>query len=381
MAARVAVVGGGIVGLATALQLGERGFRVVVYENRSDFGAGATAAAIGGITPQSEAYCRGPLRYVATWSTNMYPEFLEAIAERSGRHIHVLSTGQLQVALSDSEMIRITDELVPVWISEGFSTIVLDRAETLEREPSLSESVVGSVLLPIEIAVDPPEIALSLVEALRTLDHVALVSNAGVVSIGANGAIYFEQAGVAEFDHIVVTAGLGSRELVPELARGVYPMRGQGVEFQTGCDSYALRHHVYAANGGPRRSAYMVPRADGRVAAGVTYEPNVDDDRADPEAIRAIVDGLFEVCPAVRGWTQLRTWSGVRPASVDGIPFIGPVSERVVVCAGHQGLGITLAPISGYLVAELIEKGSAAVGEREGRALRICDPARLQGAS
>lgn len=382
MSRHVAIVGGGIIGLATAFELAGRGMQVSVLEARADFGAGATAAAIGGITPQSEAYCRGPLRYVATWSTNIYGEFLESISAVCDHDFNVLDSGQLQVALSDNEMNRIVRDLVPVWLSEGFETIVLDREETLEHEPSLGPAVVGSVLLPIEIAVDPPEIAAGLLAALTTLENVELRSDTIVRDIQSShgrAEISLEEGAQLSFDAAIVTAGVESRNLIPEVSRGIYPMRGQGVEFQTGHHVYPLNHHVYAANGGPRRSAYMVPRSDGRVAAGVTYEPNVDSTEVDPDSIASIVEGLIEVCPEVGEWAKIRTWSGVRPASVDGIPFIGHVSDNVIVSAGHQGLGITLAPISAHLVAELLEKGRSNLADRERHALDICSPSRLQG--
>lgn len=376
----VCVLGGGIIGLATAFELADRGVEVTIFENRTGFGAGATAAAIGGITPQSEAYCRGPLRYVATWSTNMYPEFLNRVAKRGGRQVHVLNTGQLQVALSEREMNRIEKELIPVWTSEGFESVLLDRSATLVVEPSLGPQVVGSVLLPIETAIDPPELAESLIDALGSFPNVELVAEAAVIGVASThtGAeVRFEDTASTVFETVVVAAGLGSTKLLPEVARGIYPMRGQGVEFRTHETDYPLVHHVYAANGGPRRSAYMVPRADGRVAAGVTYEPNVDSTEVDPDTIDQIVAGLVEVCPAVDQWERLRTWSGVRPASIDGIPFIGHVSDHIIVCAGHQGLGITLAPISGHLVAELVDKGRYELDQGELRALSICSPRRL----
>lgn len=312
----------------------------------------------------------------------MYRDFLVNITERSGQEVHVLSSGQLQVALTDEEMGRIVDDLVPVWLSEGFETIILNRAETLKREPSLGTSVIGSVLLPIEIAVDPPEIAQGLLAALKTFPSVELVPNAAVEEVCSSPSgseVVFRGGKTYSFDGIVVAAGLDSRKLIPEIDRGIYPMRGQGVEFETGHCTYPLNHHVYAANGGPRRSAYMVPRSDGRVAAGVTYEPNVDSTEVDADTIDAIIEGLLDICPAVRGWSRSRTWSGVRPASTDGIPFIGYVSDSIIVSAGHQGLGITLAPVSAHLVAELLEKGHEGLADRERRALDICSPRRLQG--
>ncbi len=70
-APRVAVVGGGVIGLSIALELSKAGYMVTVLERNARVGLGATSAALGGITPQSETMCRGPLRQIATRSSEL----------------------------------------------------------------------------------------------------------------------------------------------------------------------------------------------------------------------------------------------------------------------------------------------------------------------
>ena len=96
---RVAVVGAGIIGLSVAFELSGAGFEVTVFERNRRVGRGATAAALGGITPQSESLCRGPLRHIATWSAELYEKYMAQISGESGLDIPVVSSGQLQVAL------------------------------------------------------------------------------------------------------------------------------------------------------------------------------------------------------------------------------------------------------------------------------------------
>lgn len=118
------------------------------------------------------------------------------------------------------------------------------------------------------------------------------------------------------------------------------------------------------------------------MAIGVTYEPHQEIRRTVPRDIQAMIDGCADVCPAVRSWREIRRWSGIRPASVDGRPFIGVLDEfgRTIVCVGHQGLGVTLAPVSAHLVRVLCELDPLGdlgrVSEREQQAFAICSPAR-----
>ena len=188
--------------------------------------------------------------------------------------------------------------------------------------------------------------------------------------------VYFSDGTESSSPFIVVCAGLRSIDLLPYLADRMYPMKGQALEYRAGTGGYALNHHVYCANGGPSRSAYMVPRRDGRVAAGVTYEPGVENDTLD--RIPEVQAGLAEICPAIGAWPVIRAWAGVRPASRDGRPYIGYVgdSERVICCCGHQGLGVTLSPVSAYLVSKLILAEPASHDMRTRNALEICHPHR-----
>jgi glycine oxidase len=376
----VIVLGGGVVGASVALSVARAGGEVALVEARPVLGAGTSAAAIGGITPQSETYCRGPLRHVATWSTEMYPSFLAQLDRETGIDVPVLGSGQLQVALDEVEMRRIVDELVPSWEREGFETQVLDSAVSHAVEPRLGPEVVGSVLLPIEVALEPARLMEALVRGLESRPNATvLVSEAARAarSTASEALVDLETGATLSCGALVVALGVDSTRLLPQLANRMYPMRGQALELDSRDDAYALAHHVYCAGPDPGLSAYLVPRIDGRVAAGVTYEPGEDRPVTSPADIAAIRRALTRVCPSSGEWAEIRRWAGVRPASVDGIPLIGSVDEhaRIVACTGHQGLGVTLAPVSAHLVAQLVT-AVPEIGPREAQALAICDPRR-----
>lgn len=377
---QVIVVGGGVIGLASALELSRRRVSVTLLESASTLGTGVTGAALGGLTPQSETWCRGPLRHVALWSLELYEPFLQALTADTGLAVPVLETGQLEVALTEEALEHLTTSLLPIWKEEGFQTYILSRAETLQMEPQLTPTLAGAALLPIEVALEPSRLMYQLQVAAtshrdlkiwRDKQVNAVVSNAREAGVLLSDGTYLAA------DFVVVAAGMASTRLLPELNGKLYPMKGHALEFATKKDSYAFNHHIYAANGGPQRSAYLVPRIDGRVAAGVTYEPDDDTLDVNPSTIEAIKGGLVELCPAVASWAEIRRWAGVRPASRDGRPFIGFVDDnmRVVACCGHQGLGITMAPASGVMVSALITADTLGTPQLVD-ALRICDPRR-----
>jgi glycine oxidase len=378
---RVAVVGGGIVGASIAFEIARSlDSHVVLVDAAQALGQGATAAAIGGITPQSESYCRGPLRYLAVWSTRIYPEFIDRLETASNTRIPVLDTGQLQVALTESEMTRIARDLLPAWDAEGFETIVLSAAETLSAEPSLTKDVHGSVLLPIEFALEPRRLIHALAVTLGELSNVEMRMGTTVTTVTSSAdmvRIETDTGDVIHAEFAVIAAGMDSPALLPTLANRIYPMRGQAIEFRTGHASYPLRHHIYAAIE-PTISSYLVPRNDGRAVGGVTYEPNDRRMVVDEGIIAKVRTGLIELCPEVATWEVIRSWAGVRPASIDGIPFVGPIDEweRVLCCSGHQGLGVTLAPACSVMVRDLIGVEPQLRSSEVAQALEICTPGR-----
>jgi glycine/D-amino acid oxidase-like deaminating enzyme len=70
------------------------------------------------------------------------------------------------------------------------------------------------------------------------------------------------------------------------------------------------------------------------------------------QALGAMLQRAFEFVPSLRCLQALRVWTGLRPATPDGLPYLGPVPGRrgVWVAAGHEGLGVTTALASAQLV-------------------------------
>src|SRR4051812_12901835 len=100
--ADVAVVGGGVAGLAAARELGREGLSVVVFNATYDGGPASNAAA-GMLAPQAEADCADELFELLCASRDMYPEFAEALREESGVDIELDKTGTLYLALTEED--------------------------------------------------------------------------------------------------------------------------------------------------------------------------------------------------------------------------------------------------------------------------------------
>ncbi len=378
----VAIIGGGVIGCAIAHRLGSEGRTVLLVEAGPRLGQGASEAAMGGILTQTEPSCLGPLSAVIKRSRDLYPDWLAEIGAISGVAVPLLAGGDLQVALDDTEMDRLKNEVLPKWRRSPFAVEQLTGAEVRELEPLLSDAVVGGFLLPDELALDPHE----LMGALRT----ALAGKAGPIRVrtGARAEHLAELPGSAEIrlddgthvsaGTVVVAAGCGSGRFLPDHRRHLYPIKGEAFDTRPpGSTGYPLRHHIFAEirDGDFEGYPYLVPRRDGRVAMGVTYEPHVGDVTVTTRAREEILRGVRALMPQAATWPIERSWAGLRPGSTDHIPIIGYTGEhgRVLAATGHSGLGVTLAPVTAELVAAVLA-GEADAETRE--LLGVCRPDR-----
>ena len=158
------------------------------------------------------------------------------------------------------------------------------------------------------------------------------------------------------FDAVVVTAGVASRVILARLGFDA-PMigaKGYSVTYPTTAD--VPTHAVYLAEPRVGISRYE----DGTRIAGV-----FDFGRTDV-AVREqeVADMLRRAEPYFATWRpstapRLETWSGLRPVTADGLPFLGrvPGADNVFAATGHGQLGIQLSPATAELMASLILDG------------------------
>lgn len=148
----------------------------------------------------------------------------------------------------------------------------------------------------------------------------------------------------------VITAGAWASGLLSEntLASKIYPVKGQILLLKA-------KHRLF----GPilvKSDYYLVPRRDGRVLVGSTVE-NSQFEASVTEMARAELWGVaLKLIPTLSDAQIEAQWAGLRPATPDGIPYIGehPGIRGLYLCTGHYRNGLTMAPASARLVADLI---------------------------
>lgn len=341
----VLVVGGGIVGLLSALELLHSGCRVHLLEMATVGRASSWAG--GGIL--SPLY---PWRYpdgvtgLARWSQGVYAELAVRLHDEGGVDPEWTQNGMLMLDTSDQMAAR-------AWAERfGYRLEVLDGPGLRQCEPVLAEGSAAALWMADVAQVRNPR----LVQAARQ----ALVRQGGVIEEGCEvtgllvkgGHVVGVRTKRGELaaDIVVAAAGAWSGRLLAELAvrPEIRPVRGQMLLFG-GPPGLVSRIIL-----GPRH--YVIPRRDGRVLVGSTMEEVGFDGTTTAAAREELLAAAVGLVPALADCPLERQWAGLRPGSPDGTPYIGehPEVAGLYLNSGHFRNGVVMAPASARLLADLV---------------------------
>lgn len=348
----VAIIGAGIIGLSAAFDLAESGLQVIILD-RQEPGRESSWAAAGMLAPGPESPGTTALVPLAKESLALYPRFVAAIEQHSGDSAAFVREGTLEVFHGPSaELAR--DRFVAEHRRHDLSAEPIPLEMARKMEPSLNPSTAAVAWLPDEATVDPRLLVDALASAAENRG-VQIRTDRPVTSLlrddnRCRGVVAGSDEIVAA--HTLITAGSFCGNMPGGIARHAptHPVRGQMI---------SLRHPTARLTRVLRSDkGYLVPRPDGRIIAGSTLE-NVGFAKAvTPEGLQKIFSAALELAPDLASAEILETWSGLRPATADDLPILGPTEvPGLLVATGHYRNGILLAPITAKLVREWITQG------------------------
>lgn len=351
----VAIVGGGVIGLAIGWELARAGRPVVIFE-RQRAGREASWQAAGMLAPDAEiGFEEWELYRFSRESSRRFPAFARALEEDSGHDVDYRSEGTLVVA-DDPDSAAALRRVYRFQKEQGLDVQWLTAAEALDVEPFLAPRLSGAVFSPNDHQVDNRR----LVEALRAafLRHGGVLHEQTPVRAlvpDADGPAVVTEAGDRfEASVVVVAAGAWSGGLggLSETARPpVRPVKGQMVELRME-RPFDLQHVVR----GPH--AYLAPKRDGRLLVGATMEEMGFDTRVTAGGLYRILEGAWEIVPGIYDLPVADTWAGLRPASRDHAPLLGyGAAPGILFATGHYRHGIMLTPITAQEIARLVLRG------------------------
>lgn len=344
------IVGGGVMGCASALALAREGLSVVVLE-RSIPGAEASSAAAGMLAAQVEAHAPGPFLDLSIASRARFPALTAELRELTGIDVEHRVAGALKVAFDEGAEAALI-ETRDAHRALGLSAEVVSGARLAELEPALGRSARAAILFPEDARIDPP----LYMRALRIAAEKrgARFRSGGVVreiatSEGRAIGVELADGSLVRGRTVILAAGswsnlVGGTGLPPSTIR---PARGQIVELRM--KTPAFRHLLF----GPR--AYLSPRDDGRVLVGSTLEFVGHEKRVTAGAVATLLAGAIDLVPALASAELGSAWSNFRPYTEDELPLLGlGAVPGLILATGHYRNGILLSAITSEVVRDLV---------------------------
>jgi glycine/D-amino acid oxidase-like deaminating enzyme len=327
----VTVIGNGVIGLAIALELAARGVRCrVLGANRP--GVASTAAA--GILAPSVAELPGAVRPFFFGSLERFPQFLSRLREFDSSLS--LIDGVLEIEGAEETEVDLERD-----------SMRLDARALAVEEPALSH-LAGAILHPTNSAIDNVRLLAALTRAAESIDEIELVADHAVSELVLGDDVTARtDSGSTWRSHTAVLAAGAWSARIDGLPRPlpISPLKGQ----MFALDRAPLRHTVMAPD------VYLVPRGS-ETLVGATSEVAGFDVSNTESALSALRSAADSLCPSLSGATMTRAWAGVRPATPDMLPILGPDPDypRLVYACGHSRNGILLAPATADVVAALV---------------------------
>lgn len=396
----VVVIGGGLIGLSAAYQLLKRGMRVTLIERGSEADASCSTGNAGMVVPSHFVPLAAPgmiwkgIRWMfdpespfsirprpswelISWGLKFYNAASPArvkrampvlrdmalrsrtifseLSETEGFDFGLQKKGLLMLCKT-REALGHEAEIAATAKSLGVEAELLDAEAVLAKDPAIQMDVIGGVYFAQDCHLDPARFLGDLRSQVRRLggeirwgEEVKDFRQSGAkveAAILKNGD---EISG----DEFVICGGAWSPSVGKKLGLHLPMQAGKGYSV-THPDPPALPSVCSLLN----EARVAVTPMGGKLRIGGTMEIVGLDESVNRRRLNGILKSIGDYFPQLMAtdFSGLEVWSGLRPCSPDGMPYIGRADRRenVVVATGHSMLGLSLAPVSGEMVADLI---------------------------
>ena len=357
--ADIVIIGGGVIGCLVAYYLAKRKVQVLVLD-RSRFGSNASGATVGVISP----FWHVDPTIKAMWnlgvrSLELFPSLAAELTE-SGIDPEFRQSGVLKLAFTEHQAGELKRNLARQSPLDT-SVVWLDPNDLLERDPAVNPLVLGGVLTPNEGYVRGQRLVDSLVQAATTFG-ATFFENTEVLSLRRNGNRVTgvnTPVGSVSSEQVLIAAGPWSgihtnwfgEESSTRIP--IRPVKGERI---------LLRKPGFLPKTPVRNfEAYVVPQLDGDILVGATREESRFDQIVTADGVSRMIDAAVLSYPSLADAEFVSGRSGVRPATPDGMPVLGPVQtiQGLSIASGHDSVGIMLSPATAELLSQYLLDGNA----------------------
>ena len=367
--ADVVVIGGGIIGCSIAYNLAKKGSKVIVVEKRERVCAGASGANSGAVPLSLFGPPESPIIPLVKESVNRYG----GLSEEIDYDIECQKAGLLTCALDEKQYQAVKKHAEGLQ-KNGIKVRMLDGDEIQKLEPALSKSIVGGSEDEESYLLNPFKVTYGYARAAKKLGAEILLSTETQkieVEKGKVTALVTDKGKIGT-EFVVDSAGPWSGEIgkMVGLTIPIEPIKGQVIitepvainrrwRYIMDAD-YLSPHTGHQETTGLRAKLGVIggfiQENTGNWIVGSSHEPTYDK-AVTVQTLVLMARRAIEFMPMLKHVNCIRTFAGLRPRCyVDDLPILGKVASLsgFIIATGHLGAGVTLAPITGKLISELI---------------------------
>ncbi len=349
----VVIVGGGIVGMATAYFLGKAGLRCMVVE-RDSVGSHASGFAFGELTPLSGAGIPGPVYPLALEGIRLHTELAQVLPQETGVNTQFRRRPSITLAFTEQEAERARAHMAWQQRQPGFKVEWLEPAGIRSLDARISPQALGGVYVEGGGDVEPYRLVLALAQAAEKLGATIRHGRAtGLRRQGSRVSAVVLESGEVPCQRAVLCMGPWSGEASAWLGTtvGVRPLRGQILRLRA--PGPPLEYAVFWAGN------YATTNADGLLWSGTNEEDVGFQETATSEARDSIMASLLKMLPPMRDAQLVQQTACLRPLASDGLPVLGAVPgwEGVYLATGAGRKGILLGPAMARIITDLLTSG------------------------
>jgi len=364
--ADVIIIGAGVIGASIAYYLGKEGIRAVVLDKKQ-IASGSSGACEGLLLLQSKK--PGIHLDMALESLRRFP----ALAQELDPPIEYENKGGVVVIETEEELAAM-QLFVEKQKKHKVDVSLLSSEQAREKEPALSENIIGATFSPLDSQANPILLTFGFLRSAQKAGAKVFANTAvRAIELTRNRvAAVITDKGKIETNVLINAAGVLAPRIgeMVSLDIPIKPRRGQILVTEAAAPLLKrciLSAMYIAAKFNPKIAeaggvGFAVEQtANGNILIGSTREFVGFDKRTTYEGIHTIAGNILRVIPEIGNLHVIRAFAGLRPYTPDGLPILGEVEtiKGFIMAAGHEGDGITLAPITGEMIAKLVATGSA----------------------
>ena len=375
--ADVVVVGGGVIGCSIAYYLTKKGIKIIVIEKKEGLSFGASGASQGGCPLQ---LFKPPVLELARESLNLYKN----LAEEIGYDIEYENVGSLVCSIDEKQYPDIEKHFQSK-CREGINVRLIEGQRLRELEPTLGEEVIVGIEEWDSSMVNPFKVNYGFAYAARKLGTEFLFSTE-VKKIETDKeriTSVVTDRGKIKTNFVVNAAGAWAFQIgeMIDLVIPIRPRRGQIIvtepvplnkrwRYILDADylTTAFNLEVVEKSSDPRIklgvAGSYVQENTGNWTIGSSRDFTGYNNKVTMQTIRYLAKRVIKFMPRLKDVNCIRTFAGLRPfCYIDGLPILSKINnpQNFVIATGHAGEGVTLAPITGKLISELITENKTSM--------------------